>query len=520
MSNYFVDSTTGNDLDNGSTMDLAWATLKHAIEAGSLVPGDWVWIRRIHVEYAGDPTSDIQMLYDGTPVAPIHFIGWPRNTHAVSSSDWTNGSTAVVIDDADMDREQHQGRWLTAPDGEDYLITKVTDASNIVIDRKYVGDTTANAVATIKADEDYTTAQAIDDSAWTIKKADYNADADDVPCIDFKGTAYQIYLNSAMHLHWANIEFRDSADLNGIINQKFSKLTYYNGCLFHSDVENSTCLMTQCCTLTVVDRCIVEGDGVNARWGIDGAVGGAFIIKNSAIYGFAIGLYSHTIPWIRLENVNLGVEIANTIDIQLADSGKIYGRDVAIPNELFGYNYASQSEVSIENFGKVLGVHKRWNGQGTITKQTADGTGDLPNARPDGAANVLEILYDLVSTITQMPAPWLADWACDVLVHTFEALASSKTYRYYVQSMDDLLASELWLELEYVKTYDGTDKYTVVTVKSDETIAARSDNNDWTQYIEVPNIQPAVGSKVRIRCKCAYEHASNKIFIDPNVEIQ
>ena len=70
MPNYFVDSTTGNDGDSGLTMDAAWATIEHAVEAGGLVAGDKVWVRRIHVEYAGNPTSDITPTYSGTPKDP------------------------------------------------------------------------------------------------------------------------------------------------------------------------------------------------------------------------------------------------------------------------------------------------------------------------------------------------------------------------------------------------------------------------------------------------------------------
>jgi len=223
MANYFVDSTNGDDTDDGTTMDDGpgggvgcWATIEHAHEAGGLAAGDTVWVRRIHVEYAGNPTSDINTAYSGIPKNPIKTIGWPRNTHAIASSDWTNGSTAVVVDDADMDREKHQGRFVTGPDGFDYLITKVTDASNIVIDREYAGGTVANQAATILADEDYALAQAIDDSAWVIKKADWNADADDLPCLDFKDQAFQLYINTR-YLEFVNLEFRDSSDVRGFI---------------------------------------------------------------------------------------------------------------------------------------------------------------------------------------------------------------------------------------------------------------------------------------------------------------
>jgi len=77
MANHFVDSTTGLDADTGHDMDLAWATVEHAHEAGALVADDIVWVRRIHVEYAGLPVSDINTAYSGTPKEPIRTIGCP-----------------------------------------------------------------------------------------------------------------------------------------------------------------------------------------------------------------------------------------------------------------------------------------------------------------------------------------------------------------------------------------------------------------------------------------------------------
>ena len=63
MAEYFVDAATGSDYDNGTTMDLAWATLKYAKESGGLSAGDFVWLRPNHSEI---PTSDNAPAYNGS----------------------------------------------------------------------------------------------------------------------------------------------------------------------------------------------------------------------------------------------------------------------------------------------------------------------------------------------------------------------------------------------------------------------------------------------------------------------
>ena len=77
MANYFVDSANGDNTDDGTTMDNGpgggvgcWASIEHAVESGGLTAGDIVWVRRSHVEYAGNPTSFIQPAYSGTSKVP------------------------------------------------------------------------------------------------------------------------------------------------------------------------------------------------------------------------------------------------------------------------------------------------------------------------------------------------------------------------------------------------------------------------------------------------------------------
>jgi len=188
-------------------------------------------------------------------------------------------------------------------------------------------------------------------------------------------------------------------------------------------------------------------------------------------------------------------------------------------NGFVTFSYAANTPTAeIENYGRVLGAHKTFTPQGEITKKDVVGGSGDPQKRSGGADSVVELLFNLSDTANQLPKP-IADWTPDVFVHEFEATAESKNYRYYVQSQGALTADQIWLECEYVAAYDDSSEYVIKKVESDEAIAARSGTTDWSQYLEVTGIQPAVASKVRIRLKCRYYHATNKIFVDPKVSI-
>jgi hypothetical protein len=177
------------------------------------------------------------------------------------------------------------------------------------------------------------------------------------------------------------------------------------------------------------------------------------------------------------------------------------------------------SRVSIENYNKVLGSHKSFTTQGEVTSlAVVAGSGD-PYKRTGGADMVLEILFNLSNTTNENPSPDAQDQMTPIFTHEFEATTDSRRYRYYVNSEKAVLASELWIEVEYVSAYDDATEYVIKKVRSDEAITIRGDATDWSQYIEVEDIEPAVGSTVRIKCYCSFYDATDKIYIDPLCEV-
>lgn len=508
MANYYVDSVTGDNGDNGTTMALAWETLDYAI-AQSYSAGDTIWVRRLHDETAG---STITILRSGTASSPVSHVGWPRDTHSITSATWTNNSTTVdLVVPASMDREKHCGRYITAPDGETYLITKITDSNTFIIDREYASSTVTltNGASTIQADEDFSGRPA-DTASW-------DDDADDLPVLSFNGTAY--YLNSAVknYVAWKNIEFRGGT-ASAIVYISYSKPWLFMGCLFYQS-EDKACILANLIHVAIT-RCVFEGSGA-------GSVQRALICQNApsyhlkdcAIYNFGDnGIYLSLGSQAFLENVNIGVEVANgDEDLIIDDNSIIVGKDIKLGGNngyiVRGTYNAWIQTPRLENYGKELGKHKSWFAGGTWESVTAGDGSPIPDQRSGGATSLIQITPD------GSGFDYIEDWAIEVFNHEFIADTNQRTWRYYVQTniVGGLTASELWIKLEYVKVRDDDSEYVIKSVVSDETISARSGITDWSDYIEVPSITPAATSKVRIRCYVAVYDAANKIWIDPDV---
>ncbi|MHA2047779.1 MAG: hypothetical protein ACW99G_23600 [Candidatus Thorarchaeota archaeon] len=525
MANYFVDSTTGNDGDNGTTMDLAFATLDYAVTSGGISAGDIIWVRRLHSE---TPTSHLTPAYNGTHENPIRVIGWPRALFSITSATWTNGSTTVdAVIPGTLSRERHLGRLVTGPDGFVYFITRIIDANTFIIDRLYAGVSVSgvSGVASIHTDEhwvdDIGTAYGFDDSGWTIKETAWDADADDLPLIDFDTGAFYLSVSSGDNWHWHNLDVQNGASSTGLIVFTAANGTpIVQGCIAKKTANNPLVNMVVN-SAGNINRCVFVGSGTgSSQWNY---LYGRGVLSNVAIYNMGdSGIVMQPAANVFLENVNVGVEQPNSDDdLYIVYGAIIKGRDVKFGDSLGAHTFGAAITtmawlIEIENWEKVLGSHFISNAQGTIVNTAVvDGSGD-PEQRTSGSSMVIEILYDRSHTTWAAPSPYaLALEMNPVFVHEFEATTDSKSYRYFVQAEGAVAADELWLEVEYVDSYDDTTKYTMTKVTSDEAITARADASDWSQYIEVTSIQPAVASKVRIKCYCSYYHATNKIYIDP-----
>ena len=530
MADHFVDTVNGSNGNTGHDMDNAWATFEYAAESGTLVAGDVVWLRRNQSE---SPGSDIDFAYNGTYDALIKYIGWPRNTASITQGDWTTGSTTVdnVVGQT-MDTDKHIMRYVTGPDGNTYLITKITDGNTFIIDKNYAGSTVTGVAgaATIQADPDYTQAQAIDDSGWTIQKTDWNADTDEWYIVDFASAAYRFDMGSKFYQYLANIRIKDSSTYALFISS--SRIVILKGVMIEP-VENLAASLIQDYSYVHWERVLVSGSAGATHSSQNGVFvhyyGASLRLKDCVFYGLEsqYSIYVLAAGRVELEGVNLGVEVANragTYDFLCGQGSYIYGRDVKSGNTNRSRPYmpfVRQNGVHMENWQRQLGNHVTFTARGAINRITAGGGGTLANQRAGGSPHLLELEFtnnDTPGTYS-MATETEPEVAQEVFVHEFEVDTTSRSYRYYVQSMGILTASQLWIEAEYCRTADSTSSYSVEAVASDETFTARADEDDWAEFMEVTGIQPAIPSKVRIKCYANFYHATDHTYIDPKVVI-
>lgn len=528
---YWVDSTTGDDGDNGTTMDLAWATLDYALTSGGLSAGDTVFVRRLHSE---TPGSDIAPQYSGTVSAPITVMGWPRAAHSWNC-DWTNGSTTVDnIDENDADREKHAGRFLTGPDGFDYVITQITDANTVIIDRPYAGTTASNQVVSVKADEDWAddmgTAFGFDDSGWTIKETAYDADADDVPLIDFNDAAYQFYLYRKWLWVFKNIEFKDSSDANGVFYVINNRWTSFVNVLAKQTTEDDEVFFISSGGVSF-RNCIIEGSG-SGDWNIGISFAGSTIyIQDSAVYNCGGNSLRMAAGHFFVKNVNFGVEIANgDADIWHNDYG--FTLDGVYDLKLGGTNgelewstivstrsgYPSPP-FSIVNYQKELGAFKAWYGPGFTVEKVAV-SGATPNKK----------LSDNVAQVTPHTSSDYCFGPLDWKPYVFNSRKSYDAGTYSVKvwiyndtgnTLNDTTFSDdivLRCRAEAAGYGDAATEYVSGPwIYSDEIdIADAADADDW-DYLQADSIVVGEdGSKIICDVLVSfYDAQADVIFIDP-----
>ena len=508
MADTYLDEGASGANDGSSPTD-AWESWADAVAAHATP--DTCWIRRTTATVVGaDLAPGI-----GTISAPIKWIGWPRASKTINC-DWVNGSTTVDnVDSNDLARSEHQGRYITGPDGEQYFITRIVDANTFIIEREYAGATAANQNVVISADDDYSTRPAAGTAAG------WDADGDSLALMDFNDAAFQLVLSTKAHHVFKNIEFKDSTDSSGIVLVLYSKDVSFIGCLFLQSTANARLLYVYGLYI-YLERCILEGSGVGSvqRGIVCGAGGGTYgHLKDVAIYNCGdYGIFWEEILF--LESVNIGVELANADDdIGLGKNSAIFGRDVKLGGSLGDVTLttaqlSSRVIASFENYQRVLGDHKAWFILGTY--ESADTSGETPNTKL--SSNVIKITPNISQETT------IDDWFPVVLEHEVKAIAGSQTFKYYIynNSMGTLNSStakdDIYLKAEHVKEYDDTSEYVIAEEFSAETaIANAADADDW-DFLSV-TINPATSSKVRLKIYFSKYSAAGEVFIDPQVVI-
>ena len=510
----YVQDGLGTGGDDGLTPAGALRTSKQGVEYNAFNPAtpNNMWFRR-----GADATMAAiwNPADDGSAPFPIRNIGWPRpsipNT-TITQADWTNGSTTVDnIVGITCDRTKHQGRYATAPDGCQRLITRVIDANTVIIDREYAGATVTTTAGKfqIEADEEYSwRPQAGIDAGW-------DADAIDLPVIDGNNGAYYIYHNSDTWYEYRNLELRDCNGTYGSIRSRLGVL-YLLGTLFHQD-QDDPCLTFSGQGVNYMTRCILEGSGAGANQaGIAHAAGAVGYLKDVAIYNMgARGIQPNNTPaQFFLDNVNIGIEIANSgDDMGVALGGKIEGKDVSLGGTNGYVDFSggdSASVVRIENFQKELGVNKTFFSGGEHI--SVDVSGEVPNKK----------LSDIVLRITpNIDLEVLnKDQRVRILVGIINMDAGSQTIPFWVyNNMGETLNSgdpelDFYFEIGYVDSFGDVTAYTRIKANStQQDIADAADADDWDLITLTPTV--AVESLAHINLVWSKYSAAGTFFIEP-----
>lgn len=588
ITNWYVDEGASGANDGTSPTD-AWESLETAIEYNSFTVANvnMIWIRRTT---SHTMVSDIAATDDGGDDTPILFIGWPRaaipNT-TITQADFTNGSNIIdnVITSGDSpDRSKHVGRFITAPDGEQYLITAVlfeastdntpsftigskltnstqtkygkvwawadpvlqyvrhpstawvdddalTDADagsgdingsetaiGFLIDRDYAGSTVTgtNGKFQIEADEDYSNRP-----TW----AAADGDSDNLALIDGNSADYVVSIQSDYYYGFRNLEFLNGADISyGSLQVSSSIQFYLQGCLFSVTIGINEYIIYTAGTSIIMNRCILQGSGSSG----DTIQIGMYVtdvslsMTNCAIFGCGDrGFYSYH-AMLYLENVNLGIEMDNGDDeIYSAGLCKVFGRDVKLGGTNGYVIFAStaiakEAIVSIENYQKILGDHKSWYCGGEYSTTTLTGA-TTPNKK----------LSDVALKITPkfLSREFLVDEAVPrIPLGEINADAGSQTFSFWIHNLtgvtlNDITATDdLYLQAEYVKSYDDNTEYTMDVATSTLIDIIDQAGNPATWVSLGVTCNPAVESKVRLWL-CTRKYEVDSIFLDPQVVI-
>ena len=518
---YWIDTALGSGDNDGTSPANALrgtSAIKTGLEVGHNA-GVRVWIRRTSAYDEGvvELDADIAPTANGTAALPVYFAGWPRaaipNT-TITEGDWTNGSTTVDnIVGITCARLAHQARWATAPDGHKYLITRVVDANTIIIDREYAGGTVTgiDGKFQIEEDEDYDIRNDEEDgSGW-------DADAHDLPEIDFNDEAYQIFANGDEYLSFRNLSLKNTNDAYGLLEGAAGGKIEILGCLFKQNSINQ-CVFHPGYPKCVLRRFTIEGSGAGGTQngiGYSYGANGVVDIADGAIYNCGNHGLQADYQWSgNLKNVNIGVEIANGDDeISIGRGALFEGYDVKLGGSN-GYILINSTnpghKVSFENYQKILGSHKSWNFGGEAISIAVTST----NANKKLSDTVLQI------SPNQNRVFVIDDWKQDYFVGNFDLDAGAHTIKYWIYNdtgdtlNDTAYNDNIFLEGKYIDSYDDTSEYTIASCFSTEIdILDAADADDW-DFLTL-SFTLAIAGRVKVYLRVAKYEATAYILLDP-----
>lgn len=418
--------------------------------------------------------------------------------------------------------------------GQTRGVASSTGALCFCIDRPYPGSSAAGTAGTIEADEDYTWSQTLTASAQQVATgaaggngadllSTWTGDAHDLPIINWNGGNFGDTISRAQYeVRYLSYRGSSSTTTANIYNNGSATFKIL-GCYITANQAGKVALGV---INTTLERSIIDctTTGVTAAL----SAGGRLIIRNSAFHHLQFDLRLNSVQQGLFTNVNLGVEgEASGSELYLQTyMGHIIFKDVAIgaaSTLISGHDSTIYNDVMthifFENFNKVLNAHKLYiYDSGTITKNDCTG-GDVV-ARSGGAPSVAEFLLNTgtYAAQTQAPSGVSSVGYCYNFIEIKVWLSSSQlsniNFRFYVQSTTDAMtSSNFWLECEYIDSYTAQGYHKTI-IRSTNSVSARANSSDWTQYLETGSFTPAAAGWVVIRIFDNL-YSTNKKYVDP-----
>lgn len=599
MAHYFCDYVNGNVANSGVDMDNAKESMEDILDI--IVPGsdDIIWVRRATVDIT---TGGITATGFVSGEIPLICAGWPRGTVAIASSDWTNGSTSVNVDDGGMTELAHVGRYITGPDSKVYQIAKVVDANTLTLLRPYNGTTASNSAATIHADELYdianfsetftadadtdlitistsfpkemhafwgpfrltttdtlpaglstgtdywlvrtslTTAKLatshanavagttvnitdtgtgthtivhIDDSAWTIKKSAWNADAHSMHVISFEDLTTSVNLAATdSGVHYYNLKFQNSTYSPYGLLLMNAISTQFVGCVFSQDTTKPATYQSY--GSPKYKRCVWYQSAASANLFMTTSIKPYFI--DCIFRGGTYGANIDSCPSAIFENCNFGVEDAcSTSDINFdaySVTGEIKFRNCKFGQSagLFNMTEAAGYQITSEDHNGVLGAFYYRDAAGTIESVTAGAGSPVPAQRTGGNST----LFAVYNTGNGTGGSWRGTRINrDLTPLKWNVVANGNaTFTVYIQSPVLINAGNIRLFARYLSSKHSTSNYIYTETEVQGFCAARSGLTDWDNSISV-SVSTVEASVVRLWLTIIQYDAANAFYVDP-----
>jgi hypothetical protein len=382
----------------------------------------------------------------------------------------------------------------------------------------YVDTTNTGGNFTIPADEYYEQFMSINDAAWTIKIADWDADNDSLPRADFTTGAYNLYNNGAYMWRFTNICFAGGSSSGTVYTKSMSNQIFFH-CIFQQSNNVSCFYSSSSSAHQTFGNCIFIGSSAgSAQIGCSTTNGMFTIFRNVAIYNMGDNGVNCEYGEHYFYNCNFGIDLPNDDYDIVIGNHNVYAEDCGfggLNGTITCGNYYRPQFFSY-NHNRVFGDNRQYLNQGYFVKTPVIAGSGNPEKRTGGSDFVIALTENHRSDgFTNF-----TDKRNLVFEQSFVMDTTPRNYRFYCQAEAmSATVQQIRLEVKYCSKNLGTTTYYMQIDTSDETISTRTGADDWTQYIEVTGVAPDTTGLVRASLYADFYDADGVLYIDPKCSI-